>query len=107
MSCVETMNLQAADELNAAGPGTCHYIVANLGVSRQQYFKLERVRFYFTQSKAGCDALTNEIKKREQKIHILVNNSGATWGANWDDFPEKKGWDRLMSLNVKSIFYSE
>ncbi|KLO19614.1 NAD(P)-binding protein [Schizopora paradoxa] len=78
---------EAADELNAEGPGSCHYIVADLG------------------SKAGCVALTNEIKKREQKIHILVNNSGASWGANWDDFPEKEGWDRLMALNVKSIFY--
>jgi len=77
----------AADELNSAGPGTCHYIVADLG------------------SKAGCDALVSEIKKRESKIHILVNNSGATWGAPWDNFPEKEGWDRVMALNVKSIFY--
>ncbi|TDL18488.1 rhamnolipids biosynthesis 3-oxoacyl-reductase [Rickenella mellea] len=77
----------AADELNASGPGKCHYIVADLG------------------SKAGCDALVAEIKKRESKIHILVNNSGATWGASWDNFPEKEGWDRVLALNVKSIFY--
>lgn len=83
----ESQLKEAADELNAAGPGTCHYIIANLS------------------SKDGCDALTAEIKKRESKIHILVNNSGATWGAPWDNFPEKEGWDRLMSLNVKSIFY--
>jgi len=83
----ESQLKEAADELNAAGPGSCHYIVADLG------------------SKAGCEALTAEIKKRESKIHILVNNSGATWGAPWDDFPEKEGWDRLMALNVKSIFY--
>lgn len=35
---------------------------------------------------------------------MLVNNSGATWGAPWDDFPES-GWDKLMALNVKAIFY--
>jgi len=35
----------------------------------------------------------------------LVNNSGATWGGKWSDFPEKEGWDRVMNLNVKSIFY--
>ena len=59
------------------------------------------------QNKAGCDALIAEIKKREHKLHILVNNSGITWGAPYDDFPEAKGWDNVMAVNVKSIFYSE
>jgi NAD(P)-dependent dehydrogenase (short-subunit alcohol dehydrogenase family) len=36
-----------------------------------------------------------------------VNNSGITWGAPYDDFPEAKGWDNVMAVNVKSIFYSE
>ncbi len=36
------------------------------------------------QTKAGCDALANQIKERESKIHILVNNSGASWGAPYD-----------------------
>lgn len=57
-------------------------------------------------SKAGCDALTNAIKAKENKLHVLVNNSGATWGAPFEDVPEKEGWDRVMNLNVKSIFYS-
>ncbi|KAG8708397.1 hypothetical protein FRC09_001272 [Ceratobasidium sp. 395] len=56
-------------------------------------------------SKAGCDALCDAFKQRESKLHILVNNSGATWGAPWDNFPEKEGWDRVMALNVKSLFY--
>ena len=59
------------------------------------------------QNKAGCDALISEIKRRESKLHILVNNSGITWGAPYDDFPEAKGWDNVMAVNVKSIFYSE
>ena len=59
------------------------------------------------QNKAGCDALIAEIKKREHKLHILVNNSGITWGAPYDDFPEVKGWDNVMAVNVKSIFYSK
>lgn len=78
---------EAQKALNEKGPGRCEYIVADLG------------------SKAGCDALCDSFKKRELKLHILVNNSGATWGAPWDNFPEKEGWDRVMSLNVKSIFY--
>lgn len=62
--------------------------------------------YLFSKSKAGCDALIAEYRKRESKLHILVNNSGATWGAPFDNFPEKEGWDRVMDLNVKSIFYS-
>jgi len=73
--------------LNAKGPGSCHYFVADLT------------------SKAGCDSLVAAIKEKESKVHILVNNSGTSWGAPYDNFPEREGWDRLMALNVKSIFY--
>jgi len=59
-----------------------------------------------SQSKAGCDALSDAIKSKEEKLHILINNSGATWGAPFDNVPEKEGWDKIMSLNVKSLFYS-
>jgi len=38
------------------------------------------------------------------KVDILVNNAGASWGAPFDDFPES-GWDKVMDLNVKSIFF--
>lgn len=56
-------------------------------------------------SKAGCDALADEIKKHESEIDILVNNSGLTWGGQREDFPEAKGWDKVFHLNVKSQFY--
>lgn len=56
-------------------------------------------------SKAGCVAICNEIKNRVNKIHVLVNNSGVSWGAPFHDVPEKEGWDRVLSVNVKSIFY--
>lgn len=51
----------------------------------------------------GRAALVNELKKREQKLHILVNNAGATWGATIEDYPEQ-GWDKVMTVNVKSVF---
>ncbi|KAG6880690.1 hypothetical protein C0992_002980, partial [Termitomyces sp. T32_za158] len=57
-------------------------------------------------SKAGCDALIAEFKKRENKLHVLVNNSGITWGGPFTDFPEDKGWDNVFNVNVKAIFYS-
>lgn len=58
------------------------------------------------QTKAGCDAIIAEFKKHESKLHVLVNNSGITWGGPYDNFPEEKGWDNVFNVNVKSIFYS-
>jgi 2-deoxy-D-gluconate 3-dehydrogenase len=53
---------------------------------------------------AGCDMLAGEFIKREPKLDILVNNAGAAWGAEFDEFPES-GWDKVMNLNVKSMFF--
>jgi 2-deoxy-D-gluconate 3-dehydrogenase len=53
---------------------------------------------------AGCDQLASEFIKRESKLDILVNNAGAAWGADFDEFPES-GWDKVMDLNVKSMFF--
>ncbi|KAK0229094.1 hypothetical protein EDD85DRAFT_851535 [Armillaria nabsnona] len=56
-------------------------------------------------TKAGCDAIIAEFKKHESKLHVLVNNSGITWGGPYENFPEEKGWDNVFNVNVKSIFY--
>jgi NAD(P)-dependent dehydrogenase (short-subunit alcohol dehydrogenase family) len=53
---------------------------------------------------AGVAAFAAAVAAAEDKVHILVNNAGATWGADIDDFPES-GWDRTMDLNVKSLFF--
>jgi len=53
---------------------------------------------------AGCEQLASEIIKREPRLDILVNNAGAAWGAEFDEFPES-GWDKVMNLNVKSLFF--
>lgn len=74
------------DRINKLGPGKCEYIVSDLA------------------SKAGCDALVAEVKKRTDRLTVLLNNSGITWGADYYDFPES-GWDKLFAVNVKSIFY--
>ncbi|OAX81457.1 hypothetical protein ACJ72_04196 [Emergomyces africanus] len=79
---------KCVDRLNKLGPGSCEYIVADL------------------KDKAGCDYLAAEVKKRTDRLTVLVNNTGVTWGASYEDFPET-AWDKVMSLNVKSIFYCE
>jgi len=78
---------EAVAEIKKVATGKLDYIVANVG------------------SKAGCDALIKEFRKREPKLHVLVNNSGITWGGPYNDFPEEKGWDNVFNVNVKSIFY--
>ena len=52
----------------------------------------------------GIVAFTDIIKKHEHKIDILINNAGATWGAEFADFPEN-GWDKVMNLNAKAPFF--
>lgn len=37
-------------------------------------------------------------------LNILVNNAGATWGAPFDEFDDA-AWDRVLDLNVKSVFH--
>ena len=52
----------------------------------------------------GIKNLTEVIKNKEKGIDVLINNAGAAWGAPIDDFPEK-GWDKVMDLCVKSMFF--
>lgn len=52
----------------------------------------------------GIEDFVAEISEREEKIDILVNNAGAVWAAPIDEFPES-GWDKVMDINVKSVFF--
>jgi len=73
-----------ADELSKLGP--CVALPADLS-------KMDEI-----------ERLAKEIEAREPALHILINNAGATWGARFAEFPES-GWDKVMDLNVKSIFF--
>jgi NAD(P)-dependent dehydrogenase (short-subunit alcohol dehydrogenase family) len=52
----------------------------------------------------GVAQIVRELGARESALHVLVNNAGANWGAELDVFPES-GWDKVMDLNLKSIFF--
>ena len=52
----------------------------------------------------GCERLASEFTEREEALHVLVNNAGANWGAPLAEFPES-GWDKVMDLNVKAVFF--
>ncbi len=51
----------------------------------------------------GVRALVAEVNKRTDKLHILANNAGATWGEDYETFP-RAAWDKIMGVNVTSIF---
>jgi NAD(P)-dependent dehydrogenase (short-subunit alcohol dehydrogenase family) len=75
---------EVAAELSKAG--RCTSIPADLG------------------TEAGCRSLADEIAKREERLHILVNNAGANWGAPLAEFPDS-AFDKVFALNVKGVFH--
>ena len=54
-------------------------------------------------TEAGITALVEQIASAEEKLDILINNAGATWGAPLDDFPVA-AFEKVMNLNVNSVF---
>lgn len=73
-----------ADELNVDGPGEVIALQADLSTEE------------------GTAALAHELSEREGKLDILVNNSGTTWGAPFEEFPRAK-WDSVLALNVTAV----
>jgi NAD(P)-dependent dehydrogenase (short-subunit alcohol dehydrogenase family) len=76
---------EAASKLN------CHYVSSNVS------------------TREGCRELAKHAAAIfEGRVDILINNAGTSWGetpydhesgqANW-------GWDRVLDLNVKGMFY--
>lgn len=54
-------------------------------------------------SEEGVKSLAGFIAGNEQQLHILVNNSGRSWGAAFKDFPWQ-AWEDIMTLNVTAPF---
>jgi NAD(P)-dependent dehydrogenase (short-subunit alcohol dehydrogenase family) len=75
-----------AAEINALGePGTAVGFAGDVGTEE------------------GIRALAEEVGKRTDKLHILVNNAGVTWGEPLDTFPHK-AWQKVMNVNVGGLF---
>jgi NAD(P)-dependent dehydrogenase (short-subunit alcohol dehydrogenase family) len=51
----------------------------------------------------SADELVRVISEREDRLHILVNNAGATWGAPLAEYP-LDAFDKLFNINVKALF---
>ncbi|EEP82049.1 conserved hypothetical protein [Uncinocarpus reesii 1704] len=76
---------KACAELNALGKGKAHAI-------RADFYKEE-----------DCKKLFEEFSKREDKLHVLVNNAGSNWGAPYDEYPSA-AWTRVLTLNLHRVF---
>jgi NAD(P)-dependent dehydrogenase (short-subunit alcohol dehydrogenase family) len=55
-------------------------------------------------TEAGCRALAAAVAEREDAVHVLVNNAGATWGAPLEEYPDS-AFDKLWAVNVKGVFH--
>jgi NAD(P)-dependent dehydrogenase (short-subunit alcohol dehydrogenase family) len=55
-------------------------------------------------SEEECLRLAAEVGRAEERVHILVNNAGANWGAPLEEFPAS-GWDKVINLNLKAPFF--
>ena len=74
---------EVARDLSAVGP--CRAIPADL--SRTE----------------GRAELVESMGVLEDRLHVLVNNAGAAWGAPYADYPEA-AFDKVLGLNVKAPF---
>ncbi|MEN5094498.1 SDR family oxidoreductase [Pseudomonas protegens] len=74
---------QTAEELAAFGD--CRGLAANLA------------------SEEGVQQLAAALGQQLDALDILVNNAGTTWGAPLESYPAK-GWEKVMQLNVTSVF---
>lgn len=65
--------------------GACHSIPADLS------------------TEDGLATFVAAFGEREDRLHVLVNNAGAAWGAPLGEFPAK-GFDKVLDINVKAPF---
>lgn len=55
-------------------------------------------------SEEGVAALVASVKERADKLDILMNNAGITWGEQLGQFPYH-AWERVMNVNVTGLFH--
>lgn len=54
-------------------------------------------------SEAGVAAIVAELRLRTERLDILINNAGATWGDDFETFPWS-AWDKILAVNVTGLF---
>ena len=77
---------KAAEELNELGGGRAEGFAGDVGTEQ------------------GVAALLAEVVTRTDRLHILLNNAGATWGAELETFPYH-AWAKVLNVNVTGLFH--
>lgn len=77
---------RVAEELNALGGGSAQGFAGDVSTEE------------------GVAALAAEVKNRTDRLHILINNAGLSWGAEFENFPYA-GWAKVMNVNVTGLFH--
>lgn len=78
---------RAAEEINGlGGPGSVEGFAADVS------------------TEAGIAALIEEVKGRTDRLHILVNNAGVSWGEPLETFPYH-AWAKVLNINVTAVFH--
>lgn len=52
----------------------------------------------------GIAALVAEVRSRTDRLDILFNNAGVSWGAELSEFPYS-AWAKVLNVNVTGLFH--
>jgi NAD(P)-dependent dehydrogenase (short-subunit alcohol dehydrogenase family) len=74
---------EAAESLSQVGPCTAH----PADVSTQE----------------GVAGVVDAVRAGGDRLDVLVNNAGATWGAPLEEYG-RPAWDKVLDVNVKAVF---
>jgi NAD(P)-dependent dehydrogenase (short-subunit alcohol dehydrogenase family) len=53
---------------------------------------------------SGITDVVRKLAEFTDRLDVLVNNAGTTWGAPLGEFPES-GWSKTLDLNLKAPFF--
>jgi len=53
----------------------------------------------------GARAFADAVGADHDRVHVLVNNAGATWGAPLAEH-DTASWSRVLDLNVQGVFHT-
>jgi len=56
-------------------------------------------------SEEGARAFAEAVAADRDRVHVLVNNAGATWGAPLVEH-DAASWARVLDLNVQGVFHT-
>ncbi|KAI9291704.1 NAD(P)-binding protein [Neoconidiobolus thromboides FSU 785] len=74
------------ERLNKLGPGSCYFIQGDMS------------------KEDDMTKMVDTLLQKEKKIHVLINNAGATWGSDLEEITTKS-YHRVMDLNVKALLF--